>query len=55
MAAEALPEVKSVVTDTTSDSPSVNNQDNEDGDDDDEAEESVSKNVLWKPFHYFFK
>lgn len=46
VAAEALPEVKSVVTDTTSDSPSVNNQDNEDGDDDDEAEESVSKNVL---------
>uniref|UniRef100_A0A3P9CB42 Secreted phosphoprotein 1 n=1 Tax=Maylandia zebra TaxID=106582 RepID=A0A3P9CB42_9CICH len=40
VAAEALPEVKSVVTDTTSDSPSVNNQDNEDGDDDDEAEES---------------
>lgn len=46
VAAEALPEVKSVVTDTTSDSPSVNNQDSEDGDDDDEAEESVSKNVL---------
>lgn len=46
MPAEALPEVKSVVTDTTSDSPSVNNQDSEDGDDDDEAEKSVSKNVL---------
>lgn len=55
MAAEALPEVKSVVTDTTSDSPSVNTQDSEDGDDDDEAEESVSKNILWKHFHYFFK